>query len=979
MQASRKRRTRRLATIGSVAAIVSFISYASQNGLPGLVTGPAPDAATAITAAGAHHAGPRDRAHRRSALLRDGTAAQRQLGRAQAVEKSPQTERQVFGQHVQEDRRAVARRMPRQPPVSQWVDTAYDHASPRANVLRRPSLQATGMAAAAATTATCTSDQFAMLSGASLVAAVKGATTSCINGLFSLGGSLARDTFNEAKMVSVANALATSAGRYDGSNQDSTLQLILFLRAGYYVQYYDGSVGDYGSALRAAIRPALDAFAGNANFGLVNDVHGEILAEFVTLIDSATENARYLYVVKRLLNAFDSRYDAYYWMRAATNNAFLVLFRGHYDAAFQQAVQADTSIVDTLYDFVNRNFSLMGGENDYLVSNAGRELGRFLQYGGTLKSLSRSRAKAVIDRSAVTGVTAPLWVGVGEMVDYYDKANCSYYGLCDFAARVEAAALPLRHTCSPTLRIRAQAMSAAELAQTCQIVGGQEDYFHDRLQTGGVPVRDDNNSALEMVVFDSSTDYGTYAGAIFGIDTNNGGMYLEGDPAASGNQARFIAYEAEWLQPETFEIWNLTHEYVHYLDGRFNMHGDFGDAISQDTIWWIEGLAEYMSYSYRDVLYAAAQQEAAKGTHALSTIYGNDYNSGQTRVYNWGYLAVRYMFEQRRGQVDSILGYLRPGDYAGYAGFMASIGTGNDAGFKAWLPCVATPGTPSCGGSGNTPPVAAFSASATGLTARFTDGSSDPDGRIVSRRWSFGDGSSSTAASPSHTYASAGSYTVQLTVTDDAGASSSTSRSVSVSAGTPNQAPSAAFSVAVDGLAARFTDASTDPDGRIVSRAWDFGDGSGSTTTSPSHAYASAGTYTVALTVTDDAGATHTRRQAVTVSGGADLPACAGSAQAMGRNCSRTVSVAAGDHAYLYIYIPQGTASLRITMKGGTGNADLFVNTLGNWATRTSHNYRSTNAGNSESVVVDHPPAGYVYLSLYGVTAANGVTVSTEY
>ncbi|MGQ4584542.1 collagenase [Lysobacter sp. F60174L2] len=892
MSSSSTRRARRLAAIGSVAAVATFLSYASQNNRPNLVAGPA---ATASTTFNGDQQGP-ERKQRRSTLLRRGDNPERRIARSQAVEKSPQTERQVFGHHIQQREHPASRRMPTQPPISQWVDTAYDHADPRINVLQRPSLESSVMMRGAATTAACNSTEFASLSGSALVAAVKSATTACINELFSLTGSTAGDTFNEAKMVTVATALASSANGYDGTNQDSTLQLVLFLRAGYYVQFYDSNVGDYGSALRNAIRPALDAFASNANFGLVNDTHGEILAEYLTLIDSSTENARYLYVVKRLLNAYDSRHDAYYWMRTATNNVYLILFRGHQNADFRQAVQADPSIVDTLYDFVNSHFSMMGTESDYLVSNAGRELGRFLQYSGSLKTLARSRSKALLDRSSVTGVTAPLWVGVGEMVDYYDNANCSYYNLCDFGEQVEAAALPIRHTCSPTLKIRAQAMSSVELAQTCQVVGGQESYFHDRLQTGGAPVADDYNAALEMVVFNSSTDYGTYAGAIFGIDTNNGGMYLEGNPAANGNQARFIAYEAEWMQPEKFEIWNLTHEYVHYLDGRFNMHGDFGDAISQDTIWWIEGLAEYMSYSYRDIAYTAAQQEAAKGTYDIGTIYANDYNSGQTRVYNWGYLAVRYMFENRHGQVDSILGYMRPGNYTGYAGFMGSIGSTNNTHFKGWLPCVADPATPTCGGTGNTSPVADFTSTTDGLTARFTDGS-------------------------------------------------------------------------------------TDSDGRVVARVWDFGDGATSTAINATHVYASAGTYAVRLTVTDDAGATHSQQKNVTVSGGGTgLPECSGGAEALGKNCSRSnVSVRAGDYTYMYLYVPQGTRNLRITTQGGSGNADLYVNTLGSWASRDSHNYRSTNGGNSETVIVDYPPAGYVYVSLYGSTAASGVTVSTEY
>jgi subtilisin family serine protease len=84
----------------------------------------------------------------------------------------------------------------------------------------------------------------------------------------------------------------------------------------------------------------------------------------------------------------------------------------------------------------------------------------------------------------------------------------------------------------------------------------------------------------------------------------------------------------------------------------------------------------------------------------------------------------------------------------------------------------------------------------------------------------------------------------------------------------PNAAPTASFTYTCIDLTCNFTDTSTDSDGSIASRSWNFGDGATSTAQNPSRTYAASGTFTVSLTVTDNGGATGSTSKSVTVSSG---------------------------------------------------------------------------------------------------------------
>ncbi|WP_282166065.1 PKD domain-containing protein [Cellulophaga baltica] len=146
------------------------------------------------------------------------------------------------------------------------------------------------------------------------------------------------------------------------------------------------------------------------------------------------------------------------------------------------------------------------------------------------------------------------------------------------------------------------------------------------------------------------------------------------------------------------------------------------------------------------------------------------------------------------------------------------------------------------------------------LVVQFTgDTSSDPDtGDTLTYAWDFGDGTTATTANPSHTFTTAGTYTVTLTVTDDGTPALTSTDTITIIVTDTNQAPTAvATSDILTGeasLAVQFTgDTSSDPNtGDILTYAWDFGDGTTATTANPSHTFTTAGTYNVTLTVSDD-------------------------------------------------------------------------------------------------------------------------------
>ncbi len=191
----------------------------------------------------------------------------------------------------------------------------------------------------------------------------------------------------------------------------------------------------------------------------------------------------------------------------------------------------------------------------------------------------------------------------------------------------------------------------------------------------------------------------------------------------------------------------------------------------------------------------------------------------------------------------------------------------DDQGDSATAPTQAT-----IGPAANQPPTAVaggpYSGTA-GYPVQFDGtGSTDPEAGALTYSWDFGDGTpAGSGATPTHTYATDGSYIVTLTVTDPGLETDDGTATATIAINQPPTADAGGPYTGTSGSPVAFSGSGSDPEGGTITYSWDFGDGSPAESgPTPSHTYG-AGDFTATLTVTDPAGAEATSTAGVTITG----------------------------------------------------------------------------------------------------------------
>lgn len=260
-----------------------------------------------------------------------------------------------------------------------------------------------------------------------------------------------------------------------------------------------------------------------------------------------------------------------------------------------------------------------------------------------------------------------------------------------------------------------------------------------------------------------------------------------------------------------------------------------------------------------------------------------------------------------------------------------------------------------------------------------TAGSTDSDGSIVASTINFGDGSAPVSgSSASHTYSTAGTYTITGTVTDNLGATASKSAAIVVSSSTNlppiaaiSATPGAAYAPATISVSAA---GSSDPDGTIASSVINFGDGTSASGLTASHTYSAAGVYTLTAKVTDNLGASSTATTSVTIK----APEVIVNSPAAGALLNSQVHVVASGFSGYTVTTMQIYVDGAIVYSVNSANLDGTISVASGLHTLTIKGWdvSGRNFYKQVAVTINKPPVAALTLSSGSILVGGSITAS---
>ncbi|MBT7974844.1 MAG: hypothetical protein HN687_11915, partial [Candidatus Marinimicrobia bacterium] len=445
--------------------------------------------------------------------------------------------------------------------------------------------------------------------------------------------------------------------------------LVEVIRSGFYIAFYNDELNflrDFDFMDNTV--PGMDAISNNPNFGFGTDVQTKVVKAFGAYQGIGMSSVHSLTKSASVFEAFYQNFESYIddWDKS---NAIYWLGDGVYYSLYSYSYHfnpEDTEFyneVDSLFNAI-ANIGLYGtvtDQNEWLLNNA--------IYWDARIGLYDDEAIAVQFLTDIVQLygewTGPSLEAIEMLCWLY---NCEYADGTpidegEILQSVHDWLLPNRTTYDDERIIfkTGDNVTPEKIETLYWAMKEVRSQFH-RVSLNDIPLDQGNpDDSLIAVIYNSPADY-TYNNFLYGLGTNNGGIYIE-------SWGTFFTYERT-PQESIYTLEDLfRHEFSHYLQGRYMAPGMWGqDPIydNQRLTWFEEGGAEFMAGSSRlngiqtrlTMVDRIAQNESDRMTLAevVNATYGN------WEFYRYGFAFFDYMYKYQMGMLLEMVEFVKTGD-----------------------------------------------------------------------------------------------------------------------------------------------------------------------------------------------------------------------------------------------------------------------------------------------------------------------------
>ena len=549
-------------------------------------------------------------------------------------------------------------------------------------------------AEAAASTSECRLDEFSSAEEEALLELIDSVPFLCIHDYFFDDHPFSHfddipdsriDVFSEKNMIYIAVSARERADEYDSTQGRLGLigKLYVFLHAGYwnYANYpsYFNHINKY--QIQSEAESALRAFIGNEYFDDEEYAHNIMLTTIIDLASLLDLGPVFFFDFAELLRK-KSRTRAYIQSEVEWELvlAILVFLEENQQRIVSAYGDDDSSAFESSLIGLAETLVDIGMSN-----RLNRSVPDFSRLAYVLRSILYDFSE---ERPALLSA---MKTNLRRLVNYWEEKDSSRYyisigiavylyrrnhtHLTDLVEEFLAKILPYKYSCGKHV-VRSQEASQEHREEVCRKLAYQEELFHSVLDTKKRPAphaRDFHGESIEIIIFIRGDDYFS-SGAVFGIDPSySSGTYAT---ASSKHDIARAFVRAPDYEPFSYSFfYTLRHEFVHYLDSRYNGGGG--------GYFWFEGIAVYLALENNNP--DAISITRAEGVSLRSIL---DSSHGGPVNYDFNYSATRFLFERHPEDVAELLdifykGNPDPSEYLNYV--RNSIGDSYDDEFASWL------------------------------------------------------------------------------------------------------------------------------------------------------------------------------------------------------------------------------------------------------------------------------------------------------